>query len=80
MGGPRVTGGDSVVFVDSEHPALEEDGSILRPFDSLAEALAAAPEDGVIQIAPGAYAETFLEVPKSVTLIAPAGLFSFVGR
>lgn len=74
------TGVEVAIFVDPEHPADEEDGSILRPFDSLGEALAAAPEGAVVHIAPGTYPETSLAVPESVTLSAPAGPFSIGGR
>lgn len=59
----------SVRYADSGTIATSQDGSIGSPFDTLAAALASAPDAGAIYLAPGAYAGV-QNLTKSVVLAA----------
>jgi hypothetical protein len=71
--------GPSVVYVDNGHPETAEDGTIFRPFDSVAEGVTAAPADAIVSIVTGMYVETpqsggGLTIGMPMTLVAPVGL------
>jgi hypothetical protein len=50
----------------------EEDGTALRPFDTVTEAVTTVPAGGVVSIVEGTYPET-LTLSRSMTLTAPVG-------
>lgn len=55
------------IFVDAAATPTDADGSAARPFPTLGEALAAAPEDGLIAVAAGVYEERLtLEAPVRI--------------
>jgi len=64
--------GANVVYVDNGHPVAQEDGTVFRPFDTVAEAVTAVPTGGIISIVAGSYNEQ-ITINKAVTLIAPVG-------
>jgi len=64
--------GVGAVHVDASHPALGEDGSVLEPFDTLAEGVAAVAPGGDVILVAGSYDET-ASIAKPLTLRAPVG-------
>ena len=50
--------GPQTVFVDSGHPDTTEDGSIVRPFDTLEEGFKALPPGGILSVVTGVYPVT----------------------
>lgn len=60
------------IYVDPQHPVAREDGSIFRPFDSIAEALEAVEDGGTISISSGTFREK-VELTKTVTFHTPSG-------
>jgi len=71
--------GSNVVYADSGHPATSEDGTVLRPYHTVAEAITAALNNGMVSIVAGSYykaaGNTFTagEDGKKMTLVAPVG-------
>jgi V8-like Glu-specific endopeptidase len=47
--------GPAYVYLDVGHPEVAEDGSVLRPYDTMPEAVAAVPSGGVISVVTGTY-------------------------
>ncbi|MBN2172107.1 MAG: hypothetical protein JW819_12380 [Candidatus Krumholzibacteriota bacterium] len=64
--------GAPAVYVDGDHPATLEDGTIFRPYDTLTEAAAAAPAGAIINIVEGLYGDT-PSISTPMTLTAPVG-------
>ena len=64
--------GVPVVYVDAGHLATVEDGSIFRPYDTLTEAVAAAPAGATINIVSANYSDT-PSISTPMTLTAPVG-------
>ena len=64
-------GDNHEVWVDFDWTGLME-GDFYRPFNTLAGALAAVADGGVIRIMPGSTRETPV-IKKRVTLVAPIG-------
>lgn len=60
------------VYVDAGHAATSEDGGALRPFDTVAEGVAAVSNGGTVAIVEGTYDETML-INTAMTLKATAG-------
>jgi V8-like Glu-specific endopeptidase len=58
-------------------PDVVEDGSIFRPHDTLAEAVAAVPVGGRISVVRGNYAAAGTTITKAMTLSAPVGAVVF---
>ena len=65
--------GANVVYADKGHSVALEDGTVFRPFDTIAEAVQAVPAGGIISIVEGSYDEA-LTIDKAVTLTAPVGI------
>jgi hypothetical protein len=65
--------GANVMYVDKDHPVSQEDGTVFRPYDTVAEAVTAVPSGGNILIVIGSYAEQ-ITINKDVTLVAPVGV------
>jgi hypothetical protein len=53
-----VAGGSAALYVDGSYTAGDGDGSMLKPFPTIAEAMAAASDGGEVLVTDGAYAET----------------------
>lgn len=64
--------GANVTYVDKDHPVVQEDGSIFRPFDTVTEAINAVTAGGVISIVKGTYNQS-KTISKAMTLTAPVG-------
>jgi hypothetical protein len=64
--------GANVVYVDKDHPAAQEDGTIFRPFDMVAEGVTAVPSGGIVSIVTGSYSDR-ITINSAVTLVAPVG-------
>jgi hypothetical protein len=64
--------GPNTVYVDNGHPETMEDGSIFRPYDTLAEALNDVPANGILSIVTGTYYHN-TPISNTVTLTAPVG-------
>ena len=65
--------GPNARYVDKGFVAVEpEDGTFYRPFDTVAEGVAAVPAGGIVSIVTGAYPET-ITVTRRMTLSAPVG-------
>jgi V8-like Glu-specific endopeptidase len=73
--------GTNVIYADAGHPVSPEleAGSVLRPYDTIPEALSAVPHNGIIRITSGSYTKadgnTFIAGAdgKACTLMAPVG-------
>ncbi len=71
--------GPVVRYVDAGHPISQEDGSVFRPFDTVPEAVAAAPTGSIISIVAGSYPAAMGNIivagadGKALTLQAPVG-------
>jgi hypothetical protein len=66
--------GPNTVFVDSGHPATEEDGSVFRPYKSLDAGLNALPAGGVLSVVKGTYElAPGTIIDTSVTISTPVG-------
>jgi hypothetical protein len=50
----------------------QEDGTIFRPFDTVAEGVTAVPSGGIISIVTGSYSDQ-ITINSAVTLVAPVG-------
>lgn len=72
--------GANVRHLDSGHPIAQalQDGTVLRPFDTLAEAVNSVPVGGVVSIVTGSYAGAS-SLNKAMTLRAPVGLVTISG-
>lgn len=65
--------GANVVYVDRGMPALAtENGTVFRPYNTVAEGIAAVPTSGRLSIVEGSYNES-ITITKAVTLVAPVG-------
>jgi hypothetical protein len=64
--------GDDVVYLDINHPVVQEDGTVFRPFDTLTEAVGAATTGGTVFVVGGMYSDV-MTISKPLTLVAPAG-------
>jgi V8-like Glu-specific endopeptidase len=64
--------GANVVYVDKEHPVVQEDGTIFRPYDTVTEGVNSVPSDGIVSIVIGSYNET-ITITKALTMVAPVG-------
>jgi hypothetical protein len=65
--------GANAVYVDKGHPIVQEDGTVFRPYDKVAEAVTAVPPGGIISIVTGSYSDK-ITINKTVTLVAPVGI------
>ena len=68
--------GTNVRFVDVSHPVAVENGTVFRPYNTVAEAVAAVPTGGIVSIVAGTYsaaAGNTITITKSMTLEAPVG-------
>ena len=64
--------GDSVVYVDKGHTVIQEDGTVFRPWDTVAEGVIDVLEGGKLSIVKGSYDEP-MEINKAMTIVAPVG-------
>ena len=71
--------GSNVVYADTYHPNSIEDGTVMRPFDTVADAVSTASSGAVISIVKGTYSKasgntfTVGEDGKALTFEAPVG-------
>jgi hypothetical protein len=71
--------GSNVVYADALHPATSEDGTVFRPYDTVAEAISAVLDNGIVSIVAGSYTaaagNTFTVGAdgKRMTIVAPVG-------
>ena len=72
--------GATVRHLDSGHPVAQglQDGTVFRPFDTLAEAVNSVPAGGVVSIVAGAYAGG-VTINKPMTVTAPVGTVTLTG-
>ena len=72
--------GVNVRHLDNGHPIGQalQDGTVFRPFDTLAEAVNSVPAGGVISIATGSYGGR-ITISKPMTLRAPVGPVTLSG-
>lgn len=71
--------GENFVYVDSEHPVSFEDGTIMRPYNTIFEGRDNVPNTGTVSIVEGIYAAP-LTIDTAMTLVAPVGLVSIGGE
>lgn len=67
--------GPDVVYVDQGHPVVFEDGTVLRPFDTVGESIPTVPLGGLLSIVTGVYDEA-VTIDQPMTIVAPVGLVS----
>ena len=65
--------GAGIVYSDSGHDVVLEDGTIFRPFNTFLEAVDAAPPGGVVSIVAGLYDGETMEITKPLTIVVPVG-------
>ena len=65
--------GASTVYSDMGHDVVLEDGTIFRPYDTVLEAVDAAPPGGVVSIVTGFYDGETMEITKPLTIVVPVG-------
>jgi len=71
--------GSNVVYADALHPAASEDGTVFRPYNTVAEAISAVLNNGIVSIVAGSYTAaagntfTIGADGKRMTLVAPVG-------
>jgi hypothetical protein len=72
--------GANVRHLDNGHVVSQvlQDGTVLRPFDTLAEAVNAVPAGGVVSIVTGTY-DGSLTISKPMSLRAPVGTVKLTG-
>jgi hypothetical protein len=70
----------SVRHLDNGHFIAQslQDGTVLRPFDMVAEAVNSVPAGGVVSIVTGSYGGA-ITISKSVELRAPVGTVTLSG-
>lgn len=67
--------GANTRYVDQGHPITLEDGTVLRPYDTVREGVTAVPTGGRVSIVRGTYDEVgTLILDRAMILVAPAGL------
>jgi len=62
----------NIIYVDKDHPVVSEDGTIFRPYDTVAEAFNEASPGDVVSIVKGSYNEQ-MRISKAMTFSAPVG-------
>ncbi len=65
--------GSNVTYADKAHPVTLEDGTVLRPYDTIGEAVSAVSSSGTISAVTGYYNE-FMTISKAMTITAPVGV------
>ncbi len=72
--------GANIRHLDSGHPIAAglQDGSVFRPFDELAEAVASVPAGGILSVVAGSYGGN-LTIDKPMMVTAPVGIVLFTG-
>lgn len=66
--------GSSTVYVDRGMPALAtEDGTVFRPYNTLAEGVGAVSTYGRVHLVEGYYPDETLLIDRAMTLVAPVG-------
>jgi hypothetical protein len=64
--------GPNIKYVDKDHHIIMPDGTIFRPYHTVAAGISAAPVGGEVGIVAGSYDEP-MTITKNVTLSAPVG-------
>lgn len=64
--------GSNVAYVDYYFQNYPQEGTVLRPFDTVTEGVNQAPTGGIVSIVTGLYREN-IYIKKPITLMAPAG-------
>lgn len=64
--------GTNVVYADRDHPAVQKDGTVFRPYSTVLQAVNAATSGAIVSIVKGSYSET-MTINKVLTLVAPVG-------
>ena len=65
--------GSNVKYADKGHPVTLEDGTVLRPYNTVTEAVNAVSSGGIVSIVTSFYNET-MTISKAMTLEAPVGM------
>ncbi|UCD37676.1 MAG: T9SS type A sorting domain-containing protein [Fidelibacterota bacterium] len=65
--------GNNYTYVDVGHPISFENGSVFRPYESIALAVTKTASGGTISIVKGYYNEPSLIINRDMTLVAPVG-------
>lgn len=63
----------NILFVDSSASLFGADGSLLKPFVTIASAISAASDGSVILIFPGTYSESQVLIPSSLSFLTIKG-------
>jgi hypothetical protein len=69
----RTFPGPNATYVDKDHPVTLEDGTVFRPYNTVAEGITAVTSGGILSIVTGSYDET-MTISKAMTLVAPVGM------
>ncbi len=74
----QVFPGPDVVYIDAGHPFTPKDGTVYRPFATLADGIAEASPAGILSVVAGTYVED-VAVDKPLTLHLPVGAVAVGG-
>jgi hypothetical protein len=64
--------GPDIMYVDNGHPFATGEGTVFRPYNTVAGAINAVPAGGIVSIVTGSYNES-MTINKALTLTAPVG-------
>lgn len=64
--------GSGAVFVDINHPTVNEDGTVFKPYDTLGEGISAVSAGGVLSVVKGTYGGA-VTIAASMEIEAPVG-------
>ncbi|MCK6560632.1 T9SS type A sorting domain-containing protein [bacterium] len=64
--------GANIVYADNGHPFATGSGTVFRPYNTVAGAVAAVPAGGIVSIVRGAYNES-ITINTAMTIVAPVG-------
>ena len=70
--------GTTVKYIDSQHPSLNDEGTILRPYKTIVDGINGASNSETLSIVKGYYNET-MTISKPLTLTAPVGKVTIGG-
>ena len=70
----QVNPGAGIIYADVGHTVVLEDGTVLRPFDTVLEAVNAAPPGGHVSIVEGDYDGETMIIDKAMTISTPVGM------
>ena len=70
----QVNPGPGITYADVGHTVVLEDGTVMRPFDTVLEAVNAAPPGGHVSIVEGNYDGETMVIDKALTISIPVGM------